>query len=346
MFRVRPKIESTSSEFEEKGCDNERASDCFEPITKLLKFCGSFSDRPVKNGKHVWTCHYVYCFAIQLLMAGLTVRYMTVFRHGISQLYKTVGLIGFLYYYIIVTAYSMTNFYSNCKHLLLFLNGIDKYCHQYGMCFNITKRKHVHRKIVVTSSGIIVVTSVIGIAFFIVSFEGEDGLIAANFSPFDREEGLVFILAVAVIGSTSPLYILILTSNFIYLLASLHILTREFKTISQKLKQSLAENQPINLDTLRQQHEDLIGLVTTGNAMFRHVAGISYAYGIPICCVMLYGITVEKLNMSDIMAMVSVVVLAVVGMFAITFIGANLNDAVSFINVEFTQPYGLSMFLF
>jgi hypothetical protein len=214
------------------------------------------------------------------------------------------------------------------------------------MCFNITKRKHVHRKIVVTSSLIIVVSALIGIPFIIVSYEGQDVLITANFSPFDREEGLVFILAVAVIGSTSPLYILILASNLIYLLVSLHILTREFKTISHKLKQSIAENQPINLDTLRQQHEDIIGLVNTGNPMFRHVAAISYAYGIPISCVMLYGTTVEKLNITDTMAMISVVICAVVGMFAITFIGANLNDAVSFINVEFTQPYGSSTFSF
>lgn len=346
MSRIKPTIESTSSEFEERGCENERASDCFEPITKLLKLCGSFSDRPVKNGKRVWTCHYVYCFVVQLLMFGMMVRYMTVFRHGISQLYKTVGLIGYLYYYAIVTTYSMTNLYSNCNHLSIFLNGIDKYCHQYGMCFNITKRKHVHRKIVVTSSLIIVVSALIGIPFIIVSYEGQDVLITANFSPFDREEGLVFILAVAVIGSTSPLYILILASNLIYLLVSLHILTREFKTISHKLKQSLAENQPINLDTLRQQHEDIIGLVNTGNPMFRHVAAISYAYGIPISCVMLYGTTVEKLNITDTMAMISVVICAVVGMFAITFIGANLNDAVSFINVEFTQPYGSSTFSF
>jgi hypothetical protein len=83
------------------------------------------------------------------------------------------------------------------------------------MCFNITKRKHVHRKIVVTSSLIIVVSALIGIPFIIVSYEGQDVLIMANFSPFDREEGLVFILAVAVIGSTSPLYILILASNLI-----------------------------------------------------------------------------------------------------------------------------------
>jgi hypothetical protein len=61
---------------------------------------------------------------------------------------------------------------------------------------------------------------------------------------------------------------------------------------------------------------------------------------------MLYGTTVEKLNITDTMAMISVVICAVVGMFAITFIGANLNDAVSFINVEFTQPYGSSTFSF
>jgi len=117
MIRVKPansSFKSISAESEERQQfkNVEKASDIYDPLTKFFKLCGSYSSRSIKNGKLMCSGHFVYCLLIQLIVLVTCLKYFSVFRSNTSQVYKTTGLISFLYFYVTVTVYSIVCFYS------------------------------------------------------------------------------------------------------------------------------------------------------------------------------------------------------------------------------------------
>ena len=115
-----------------------------------------------------------------------------------------------------------------------------------------------------------------------------------------------------------------------FLLTTLHIIKGEFQHVWRTIRENINNKQLDNLEQLRlQHHHNLIVIVETGNQMFRHVVGITYGYGIPIACLILYGVTTSRFDIADVFAMSSMLATAVIEIFITTFMGADLNDKVS-----------------
>jgi hypothetical protein len=114
-----------------------------------------------------------------------------------------------------------------------------------------------------------------------------------------------------------------------FLLTTLHIIKGEFQHVWRTIHENINNKQLDNLEQLRLQHHNLTVIVETGNQMFRHVAGITYGYGIPIVCLIFYGVTTSKFDIADVFVMSSMLATAVIEMFITTFMGADLNDKVS-----------------
>lgn len=336
MIRVKPvnsSFQSISAESKERQQfkNVEKASDIYDPITKVLKLCGSYSSRSTKTGKFMCNGHFIYCLVIQLIVLVTCLKYFSVFRSNNNQVYTTTGLIGFLYFYITVTVYSIVCFYSNFRFLAQFYTEVDRYGVKYnGMDLDISKTRKMLSRIVGGISAFLVISVLGGTVWLILYMKEKNLLITSNFTPFDEEEGTILIIVGLVMAVCSLLYHLIFDSNILFLLANVHILKHEFQHVRKKIQNIISNNQLENIEHLRHQHGCICNLVETGNKMFRHVAGITYAYGIPIVCLMLYGMTSKSLNIADLLAMATALAVSVIGMFIITFSGANLNEAVSF----------------
>lgn len=335
MISVKPansSFKSISAESEERQQfkNVEKASDIYDPLTKFLKLCGSYSSRSTKTGKCLCSSHFVYCLVIQLIVLVTSLKYFSVFRSNSNQVYKTTGLIGVLYFYITVTVYSILCFYSNFRFLAPFYTEVDRYGAKHGIDLDISKTRKMLSRIVGGISTFLVISVLGGTVWMLFYIKGKNLLIISNFTPFDEEEGTVLIIAGLLMGVCSLFYHLIFDSNILFLLTNVHILKHEFQHVRKQIQNIIRNNQLENIEHFRLQHEHITHLVETGNQMFRHVAGITYAYGIPIVCLMLYGMMTKSLDIADLLAMATALAISVIGMFIITFSGANLNEAVSF----------------
>ena len=335
MIRVKPAnspLKSISEESEERQLSKnvEKASDMYDPLTKFLKLCGSYSSRSIKTGKLMCSGHFVYCLVIQLIVLVTCLKYFNVFRSNSNPVYKTTGLIGFLYFYVTVIVFSIVCFYSNFRFLAPFYTEVDRYGAKHGIDLDISKIRKMLSRIVGGISTFLVISVLGGTVWMIYYIKGKNLLITSSLTPFDEEEGIVLIIAGLVMGVCTLFYHLIFDSNILFLLTNVHILKHEFQHVRKKIQNIINNNQLENIEHLRLQHEHITHLVETGNQMFRHVAGITYAYGIPIVCLMLYGMMTKSLDIADLIPMATALALSVIGMFIITFSGANLNEAVSF----------------
>lgn len=328
MIRVRPEVVNTSGQEEaHKNNENEKVSDMYESITTLFKICGSYSAHSGKNSKAVCNGHFIYCIILQLIVLIISSRYFTVFRHG-DQLYKTIGLVTFSYYYVIMVFLSFVCFYSNYKYLSLFYVTVDKYYNKYGLFLDISKTKTWLRRIVVATLIIVFLSTFTAIA--VIYFHVERSLLIKSlYTPFDEVEGFAFLIVSVVMGIIGVFYHTIMYSNVMFLLTTLHLIKGEFQHVWIIIHDNINNKQLDNLEHLRLQHHKLTEIVEIGNLMFCHVAGTTYGYGIPIVCLMLYGVTTHRFDIADVFAMSSILATAVIEMFITTFMGADLNEKVS-----------------
>lgn len=329
MIRIRPEVVNTSGQEEaHKNNENEKASDMYDSMTTLFKICGSYSTQSGKTSKTVCTGHFIYCIILQLIVLIISARYFTVFRHG-DQFYKTIGLLAFSYYYVMMALLSFVCFHSNYKFLSMFYVAVDKYYNKYGLFLDVSKTKTWLRRIVVATLILIVLSTFIAIVVIYFHVDRNALLIKSIYTPFDEEEGYAFLIASIVSGIIGAFYHIIALSNFMFLLTTVHIIKGEFQHIWRTIRDNINNKQLDNLEQLRLQHHNLTEIVENGNQIFRPVAGIIYGYGIPMICLLLYGVTTSRFDIADVLAMSSMLAIAIMEMFITTFMGADLNDKVS-----------------
>lgn len=333
-----PSVQSTGMDGTKKEIEEERASDAFKPLIRFLEIFGSYSQRQKRGRKYAFKIHFTYCILVQVLIFVLSARYLTVFRNDSRQLYKTIGLIAYLYYYANVTVFSFIYFYSNCKYLQTFLSTLNKYNVDYGVSFNISHKRKVIRRILLIICGLLLIYALIFI-WSVLYLELKGLLVSSNFTPFDQSNGITFYIATITFGLLGILHNGIAISNTVLLLLNTSLLKQEFKNVTRWIRDIINVQQLDDLESLRLQHECIVELVKVGNLMFRHIGGMTYVYGIPMICLTLYGATMRSLDTVDICALAGVMMVVVIVMFIITFMGAYMCQAVSILlHKKFVLP--------
>ncbi|CAC5398561.1 unnamed protein product [Mytilus coruscus] len=309
-----------------KDIEEEKASDLYKPLIRFLEVCGSYSKRQKKGRKCVFTIHFAYCIVVQVLVFVMSARYLTVFRNGSSQLYKTIGLIAYFYYYANLTVFSFIYFYSNCKYLPTFLSTINKYNVDFGVSFKISHKRKTIRRILLIVCAILVSYTIL-VIWSVLYLELKGLLVTSNLAPFDESNGITFYIATITFGVFGMLFNGITISNTTILLLNASLLKQEFKNVTRRIRDIIKVQQLDKLENVRLQHECIVELVKVGNLMFSHIGGMAYVYGIPMVCLTLYGATTRSLDAVDISAMAGFMMGVVIVMFVITFMGAHMCQA-------------------
>lgn len=308
---------------------SKRASIIYNPIINLWKICGSYSPKGTQNENLV---HLIYCVLVQFIVLAFSVRYLAVFRYESHKIYEIVGILAYIWHYFINTISSIGYLKLNSTYMEGFCESFDSYHKTFGLTCNIRSAYTIICRLAIATP---IVSIAYLLCFYIVYLVRRDDvrnlLISSNFTPFENETGITFIIVLVIFSIFAFLFNMVIFSNILFLLVSLHIFKLEFKRLNLKIQEIIKENQLESLEMLRLQHENLIGVLNKGNQIFRYLALTVYLYGIPIACLMLYGATSNRFDIADIIAMVCTLTGAVFGMFLITFMGALLNDAVSII---------------
>ena len=323
-----------------------KASDIYRPILSILRFIGSFYFCSTKSEFTLNRALQIFCYFVQLIVVSGTIRYLSVFRTATNEMYEMVGLVAFTWYYLCETSSSIGLLYLNNKHIKTVCNSIDKYWEKYGMETNVHKTCKLVRMLSIFSVIFSIIYQVMFVSSYLINDAHNSSLVSSLFTPFEEERGATYIIVFVIITVVNILYHEIIFSNILFVLINMYIFTTEFKGIRNKVRCAIEENNLKKLTQLRIQHQHIASVQDTANLIFRFTVLNVYCFGLPIVCLMLYGATSQSFESADVIAMLSTLIGAVIGMFVLTFMGAQLNQTVSIFPKSRIREKGIILFLY
>lgn len=329
MIQVNP---ATATSRQASGLNEDviqaKASDMFKPIITFMKVCGTYSERGNPQKCKLCSYHFGYCIVINVVVILFGFKYFSVFRKGYDNTYKMVGLVTFAYFYCCVSCFCVIYLFHNCKYLTVIMTAFDKYGMDYGTCLNISVFNKRMKILIIIISGLLLFMIVCAMPVFVL-YEEHQMLAKSHLAPFDESTGLIYYIA----GFLNSLYSMenycILISNSVFQLTFLHIIKNEFSSIAKEVKKNVFIQDFDRLFSLRRHHESLCELINIGNPILQQNAAFLYVYGIPIICLMLYGVTTGSVDMVDVLTMSMFIGLSVIEVFVVTIMGAQLCESVN-----------------
>jgi hypothetical protein len=318
---------------EDANKNDENVSTVFSLLLTVMKICGILfihADGNCKTRREILIVHVVYCLSIQTIAFLNALRYILVFVSEGTRWQCHIAVLSFAWFYFVIVYFGIMCLFC-CKHMTKFFTSFGQYHIDHGIHFDIKKYKRNIRIMAIVLFVEITIAS-IGLPGTIIFGEiPAESLYGMILWPMHTASGSLLIIAGVSYAVVSLFALTSCLSMVMFYLFVLACIKKELQYISSSLadlRHKEVRNITTGLEDIRQQHQSIVNLLSSVNPILQHVVGGFYVMGIPIICCMLHGLSSGTISLDDLYRMIFTILGNIVGMFVLTFKGADINSEV------------------
>lgn len=318
---------------EDVNKNEENVSTVFFLLLTVMKICGILfihADGNCKIRREILIVHVIYCFIIQTIAFLNALRYILAFVSEGTRWQYHIVVLSFAWFYFVIVYFGIMCLFC-CKHMTKFFKLFHQYQIDHGIHFDIQKYKRNIRIIAIVLFVEITISSIGMPVIIILGWIPAESPYGMMLWPMHTASGSLLIIAavsyamVSVFAYTSCL---LMVMFFFFVLACIKKELQYISSSLEDLRHKEVMNITTGLEDIRQQHQSIVNLLSSVNPILRHVVGGFYAMGIPTICCMLYGLSSGTILLDDLYRMIFTILGNIVGMFVLTFKGADINSEV------------------